>query len=386
MNVKLVEKLASTPPMGWNSFNTFGCEPNEQLIMNSADYLVSTGLRDAGYVYINIDDGWMSDERDSEGNLIPDKSKFPNGMKVVTDYIHLKGLKAGTYLGCGQKTYGEKPGSLGYEERDAALIAQQGFDLLKYDYRELPGDPENRNVKADYITMKKALQKTGRQILFSICEHGKSEPWKWGAEVGHMWRTSPDIKDSFDEDINWGWSINHIIDEKNEQTYSFAGPDGWNDPDMLVVGLNGVNTWMGPGCTTEQYRSHFSIWCLSAAPLLIGCDIRKMDETTKSILTNRELISINQDPLGKQGYVVKRKDGVDYWVKELSGDSCAIGLFNRIDIPNKGNISLEELGLQSEMKKIIGVDLWTGEQVIIKDSSIKRDLRAHQCVVLKIQL
>ncbi|WP_084309318.1 glycoside hydrolase family 27 protein [Alkalihalobacterium bogoriense] len=374
--------LALTPPMGWNSFNTFGCEPTEQLIKESADMMVSSGLRDAGYVYINIDDGWMADERDSEGNLVPDPAKFPNGLKVVTDYIHERGLKAGTYLGCGQKTYGEKPGSLGYEERDAKLIADQGFDLLKYDFRALPGDPEGRHVKTDYITMRDALIKAGRTMLFSICEHGTSDPWTWGAEVGHMWRTTPDIKDSFDEDINWGWSLNHIIDHTHH-LHQYAGPGGWNDPDMLVVGCNGTTEWMGPGCTPLEYRAHFSIWCLSAAPLLIGCDIRKMDDATKETLMNKEIISINQDSLGKQGYIIKKENGVDYWVKELEGGQFAVGLFNRTESAVEAEVDLHELPV-SQTDTFSVKDIWGNVDLGNVHNTLIRSVRSHECVVLKL--
>jgi alpha-galactosidase len=178
--------LAATPVMGWNSFNTFGCDPDEHMLKEVADAMVDTGLKDAGYIYVNIDDGWMSAERDKDGNLMPDPKKFPNGLKVVTDYIHSKGLKAGIYLGAGIRTYGEKPGSYGYEKKDAKLIADLGFDLLKYDFRDLPEDPSGRDVKTEYINMRDYLIESGRPMIFSICEHGRSKPWEWGADVGHI--------------------------------------------------------------------------------------------------------------------------------------------------------------------------------------------------------
>ncbi|MCR6112118.1 glycoside hydrolase family 27 protein [Bacillus sp. A301a_S52] len=377
---RYAEGLAKTPPMGWNSFNTFGCEPTEELIKQSADVMVKSGLLEAGYRYINIDDGWMADERDSAGNLVPDPQKFPNGMKPVTDYIHEKGLLAGTYLGCGQKTYGEKPGSLGYEERDAQLIADQGFDLLKYDYRELPGDPIGRGVKEDYVTMRDALMKTGRDMVFSICEHGKSHPETWARDIGHMWRTTPDIKDSFDEDINWGWSINHIIDETHA-LHHYAGPGGWNDPDMLVVGINGLNDWLGPGCTYNEYKSHFSLWCLLAAPLLIGCDIRKMSEETKTILLNKEMIAINQDPLGIQGHLLKKEHGIDYWVKPLANNDIAIGLLNRFNEPKEAVLSLSDL---LEDGNYLMKDVWTNERKELQAEWISKTLKSHECAVFRL--
>ena len=376
------ENLALTPLMGWNSFNTFGCEPNEDLIREAADAIVSTGLRDAGYTYVNIDDGWMTSARDSEGNLVPDPAKFPNGLKCVTDYIHEKGLKAGIYLGCGIRTYGEKPGSFGYEKRDAELIASLGFDLLKYDFRDLPEDPPGRDVKTEYIKMRDYLIQAGRPMIFSICEHGRSKPWEWGAEVGHYWRTTADIKDGYDGVITWGWGYNKIIGSTH-QLYPYAGPGHWNDPDMLIVGLNGKIEWQGPGCTQEEYRTHFALWCLSAAPLLIGCDIRKMDDATKEILINRELISVNQDPLGKQGYIAKRNEDSDIWVKPLSQNSLALGLFSRSDTVKEIKVCWEELGFAENIRFSLR-DLWKHSDLGVYNSKIICTVQPHGMVVLRL--
>jgi alpha-galactosidase len=379
----LGKDLALTPTMGWNSYNTFCCEPTEELLKQAADAMVESGLKDAGYNYVNIDDGWMAKERDSEGNLIPHPEKFPNGLKVVVDYIHSKGLKAGIYLGCGVKTYGDYPGSLGYEERDAQLIADCDFDLLKYDYRILPEDPKDRgSVRGDYETMMDALIKAGRPMLFSICEHGKSDPWTWGAEVGHIWRTSPDIKDGYDGKITWGWGFQKII-EHCQQFHEYAGPGGWNDPDMLIVGLNGKLDWQGPGCTETEYRTHFALWCLSASPLLIGCDVRDMDDVTKEILMNKELIAINQDALGVQGYVAKRyENNVEIWVKPLVNDEIAVGLYNRSDSPLDITLTLSELGIKGEVK---ARDLWSHEDLGPFNNEITRHVDTHGLAILRLK-
>lgn len=375
--------LALTPPMGWNSFNTFGCEPDEQLVKEIADTMVSSGLKDAGYEYINIDDGWMATERDDQGNLFPRPEKFPHGLKHLTDYIHSLGLKAGIYLGCGLKTYGEKPGSLGYEEKDAALIGAYGFDLLKYDRRCLPEDPPGRDSIAEYTRMSKALMSTGRSILFSLCEHGNSAPWSWGAEVGHMWRTTSDIKDCFEGEYTWGWSFNKIIDQTCD-LYPYAGPGHWNDPDMLVVGLHGIPEWMGPGCTDVEYRSHFSLWCLVAAPLLIGCDIRKMSAVTKSILTNPEMIAVNQDKLGKQGHRITVGEQMQVWIKPLEKGAYAVGLYNRSDSPKTIIVDWHDLGLATDIKATVR-DLWACKDVGVFNGTYAMDVIPHQCEVVKIQ-
>jgi alpha-galactosidase len=380
---KKSEKLALTPPMGWNSYNTFNCEPNEELLRGVADAIVATGLKDAGYVYINIDDGWTAKERDKDGNLVPDAIKFPNGLRTVTDYIHSKGLLAGIYLGAGIKTYGEYPGTLGYEEKDAALIASLEFDFLKYDYRELPEDPPGRDVKTEFIRMRKLLDATGRPILFSICEHGRSKPWEWGAGVGHMWRTTPDIKDGFDGDLKWGWGFNQII-ERTHQLYSYAGPGRWNDPDMLVVGLNGKLEWQGPGCSEAEYRAHFALWCLCSAPLLIGCDVRNMDDTTRAILMNRELIAVNQDVLGKQGRIIKKDDLGSVWLKELRGEALAIGFYNISGSTRTMSISWNDLGLRKGKQMTIR-DLWTQRTYEAVDEVLSCPVSTHDIAVFKME-
>ncbi|TCW61217.1 glycoside hydrolase family 27 protein [Treponema sp. J25] len=378
------DNLALTPPMGWNSYNTFCCEPTEDLLKEIATAMVDQGLKDAGYIYVNIDDGWMTDKRDNSGNLTVDPHKFPAGLLPVTRHIHSLGLKAGIYLGAGLRTYGEKMGSYGHEAQDAAFIAAMEFDFLKYDYRSLPDeDPPGRDVRREYEYMRDCLIATGRAMVFSICEHGRSNPWEWGPFVGHLWRSTPDIKDGFDGEIKWGWGFNKIADI-NERLYPYAGPGHWNDPDMLIVGLNGRLEWQGPGCTYEEYRSHFALWCLMAAPLIIGCDVRFMDTVTRSILLNRGLIAVNQDPLGIQGRVVQRGQGYDIWIKKLMNNAWAIGLYNRSE--EARIISVDFRDLDFSAKKLYKcTDLWQNTEVGIVKEGLSQVVGSHDCLVFRLE-
>ncbi len=276
--------LGRTPQMGWNSWNKFGCNISEQLIRNTIDELNSSGLIEAGYKYINLDDCWQK-SRDENGTIVPDYDAFPNGIKPLVDYAHSKGLLFGLYSDAGNFTCEHRPGSLGYEENDAKTYAEWGVDYLKYD------NCYNENISSldRYPKMRDALNKTGRPIFYSICQWGEEEVSKWGKDVGNSWRTTLDITDDWNEMLK-------IIDI-NDQSYKYAGPGGWNDPDMLEVGNGGM--------TTTEYKTHFSLWAISKAPLLIGCDITNMSQEIKDILTNPEVIAVNQDPLGEQGRKIK---------------------------------------------------------------------------------
>ena len=278
--------LGKTPQMGWNSWNKFGCSINEEIIKKTIDAFNSSGLIEFGYNYINIDDCWQS-SRDDTGKIIPDPVAFPNGIKVLADYAHSKGLKFGLYSDAGFYTCGGRPGSLGYEEIDAKTYAEWGVDYLKYD------NCYNNDTKSidRYSVMRDALNKTGRPIFFSMCSWGADEVSTWGKNVGNSWRTTGDIND------NWK-SMVRIIDINNKW-YQYAGPGGWNDPDMLEVGNGGM--------TIEEYKAHFGLWAISKAPLLIGCDITNMNKEIKDILTNPEVIAIDQDKLGEQGHKIKYK-------------------------------------------------------------------------------
>jgi len=272
--------LGITPQMGWNSWNKFACNINEELIRNTIDALVDTGLVAAGYNYINLDDCWQV-SRDKNNVIVADPKAFPSGIKALADYAHSKGMKFGLYSDAGTGTCQGRPGSLGYEDIDARTYAEWGVDYLKYDNCNAdPRTPEER-----YPIMRDALNKSGRAIFYSMCEWGVDDPAKWAKEVGNSWRTTGDISDSWSSMIN-------IID-KNDKWADYAGPGGWNDPDMLEVGNGGM--------TYDEYRTHFSLWALAKAPLLIGCDVTKKDPQTFEILMNEEVIAVNQDKLGVQG-------------------------------------------------------------------------------------
>ena len=278
--------LGRTPQMGWNSWNKFGCNINEELIRNTIDTLNSSGLIEAGYKYINLDDCWQN-SRDENGAILPDEQTFPNGIKSLVDYAHSKGLLFGLYSDAGTKTCAGRPGSLGYEEIDAKTYAEWGVDYLKYDncYNEGISSLER------YPVMRDALNKTGRPIFYSLCQWGEEDVPTWGKAVANSWRTTGDISD------NWNSMIS-IIDI-NDKSYQYAGPGGWNDPDMLEVGNGGM--------TLAEYKTHFGLWAISKAPLLIGCDVTTMSKEIKNILTNPEVIAVNQDSLGEQGRKIKIK-------------------------------------------------------------------------------
>lgn len=448
--------LARTPPMGWNSWNKFSCHIDENIVREIADAMVSTGMKDAGYEYVVIDDCWMAPTRDANGNLQPDSRTFPHGIKALADYVHSKGLKFGIYSCNGTRTCQGLPASLGYEEQDARLFASWDVDYLKYDFcysekavceidkitvdgvdyeAEAPenvieggaaigflskcsgercvsqigegsgsleftsvhvpragcyqltiqyvhrgGDVGPRAVFMsvngkegqrlrlinwtyerdavstlevpvelqeggnrirfynpytsreitiqNYTKMSQALQATGRPIVFSLCEWGTHRPWEWGAPIAHLWRTTGDIFDKWE-------SVLSILD-RQVGLERYAGPGGWNDPDMLEVGNGGM--------TATEYRAHFSLWCLLNAPLMAGNDLRHMDEETRAILTNKEVIAVNQDPAGVQGSRIRKDGDQEVWAKVLANGDRAVILFNRGESDTLMEVSLAELG------------------------------------------
>lgn len=310
--------LALTPPMGWNSWNKFACNVDENMIRQQADAMVVSGMRDAGYTYINIDDCWHG-ERDSLGFIHPDARRFPSGMKVLADYVHAKGLKLGIYSDAGSQTCGGRPGSRGYEFQDALMYAQWGIDYLKYDWC----NTEGLKAEGAYKTITAALRKAGRPIVLSICEWGNSNPWTWAAPVGHLWRTSGDICNQWEGVKDHGtWSSLSIMKilEQQDSLRKYAGPGHWNDPDMLEV---------GNGLPVNEDRAHFSMWAMIAAPLIAGNDLRSMSAETNEILTNKEVIAIDQDSLGIQGFRFSEKDSLEIWCKSLSKGDWAIVFLNR---------------------------------------------------------
>ncbi len=324
VNAQKFEGLAPTPPMGWNSWNTFQTNINEDLVKHTADIMVSSGMKDAGYTYLVLDDGWMTMERDSiTGNLVPDPKKFPHGMKALVDYVHSKGLKFGLYNCAGTKTCAGYPGTRGYEYQDARFYASLDIDYLKFDWCY----SEGINAKEAYATMSKALRKAGHPIIFSLCEWGQNKPWEWAQNIGQLWRSTGDIGPYFDtsKTVN-GWkpqSVLNIVDF-NANLNRYAGKNHWNDPDMLEVGNR-----MTPG----EDRAHFSLWCMMASPLIAGNDITKMTAQTDSILTNRDAIAIDQDTMGIQGFRYAKKDSLETWVKPLSNGGWAICFLNRDNQP-----------------------------------------------------
>ena len=385
------DQLALTPPMGWNSWNSTGVNVSEEVIRDMADVMVATGLKEAGYSYIVIDDFWHGGRDSVSGLLYPDPDKFPSGMKALGEYIHCKGLKFGIYSDAGTKTCGEMPGSFGYEQQDAQLFADWGVDYLKYDYCFCPdfvsANNDYRMAIERYKAMGDALKATGRPIVYSICEWGPRSPWLWGKEVGgHLWRTSYDVYDMWDSPRNETSPIGIMASvDAVTNLARFAGPGGWNDPDMLVVGLNNTGNIKGGGCNEIEYRSQMSMWCMLSAPLMIGSDIRNMDESTKTILLNKEIIAIDQDVLGKQGIRVMRKDGLEAWKKQLSGDRVAIAFLNRNSWNETITATWEDLELDPDLRYSI-YDVWEHQQVKHEAGILSARLKPHECHVFLFSL
>lgn len=307
--------IAMTPPMGWNSWNKFACNIDEAKIRGVADAMAASGMKDAGYQYVVIDDCWQKD-RAADGTIQADPERFPSGIKALADYVHSKGLKFGLYSDAGAKTCGGRPGSAGYEFQDARTWASWGVDYVKYDWCYTG----TRNAEAAYTLMAKALRASGRDIVLSICEWGDNKPEEWAAPLGHLWRTTGDIRDSWDKDEGYSHSFLWILDH-NAGLWGNSGPNHWNDPDMLEVGNGGM--------TDVEYRSHFSLWAMLAAPLIAGNDLSDMDRATLDILTNRDVIAVDQDPLGQQARRVAQEGDAEVWVRPLAGGDRAVVLFNR---------------------------------------------------------
>lgn len=375
--------LAQTPPMGWNSWNMFGGTVNAEVIKQTADAFIASGLKEAGYTTIVIDDMWQGG-RSKDGTLYPHLEKFPAGMKAVADYVHARGLKFGLYSDAGANTCGGRPASEDHEEVDARTFAEWDIDYLKYDWCH--ADDTRANAEYRYQRMADALKATGRDIIFSICEWGHHSPWLWGAKVGgHLWRTTGDIADSWADVYNsWGivYGIDSIGFEQQRGLASYAGPGHWNDPDMLVVGLRGGSREIvGAGCTDVEYRTHFSLWCMLAAPLLIGCDVANMDAATREILTNRELIAIDQDKLGQQGYRAARHGQTEIWKKPLADGETAVALFNRGTKRQKVRAHWSDLEISGMW---LARDLWTHTDLGVLENEFSAEVAPHGCTVLRL--
>jgi alpha-galactosidase len=365
--------LALTPPMGWNSWNKFACDITEDTVRKTADAMVSSGMRDAGYQYVVIDDCWHG-KRDANGFIQADPQKFPSGIKALADYIHSKGLKFGIYSDAGRMTCGKRPGSQGHEYQDAIQYARWDVDYLKYDWC-FTGD---RNAKEAYALMADALRSTGRDIVFSLCEWGTAKPWEWAKNIGNLWRTTGDIWDSFDKKDkahDWALPVMTIVD-LNEPLWPHAGPGHWNDPDMLEVGNGGM--------TTAEYRSHFSLWAMMAAPLMAGNDVANMDEATRSILLNKEVIAIDQDKAGIQGRRVAKDGDREIWVKPLADGGKALLLFNRGTQTLRLRATSDHVGIAANAGAKVR-DLWAHKDIGRWPGSIEAMVEPHGVVMYRIR-
>ena len=364
--------LALTPPMGWNSWNKFACNVNEQTVRDTADAMVASGMRDAGYKYVVIDDCWQG-PRDPNGFITADPQKFPSGIKSLADYVHSRGLGFGIYSDAGRLTCGGRPASQGHEYQDALTYARWGVDYLKYDWCST-GD---RNSQEAYAVMADALRASGRNIVFSMCEWGTAKPWLWAKNIGNLWRTTGDIFDSFstkDPKRDWAHTLVEIVD-LNEPLWPYAGPGHWNDADMLEVGNGGM--------TPAEYRSHFSLWAMMASPLMAGNDIAHMDETTRSILLNKDVIAVDQDPLGVQGRRVWKDGDSEVWVKPLAGGARALLLFNRGNAPALIRASADQLGWPTGVRARVR-DLWMHKDLPRWSGSISATVEPHGVAMFRI--
>ena len=393
--------LAHTPPMGWNSWNTFGWNISEELIKTTADFFVESGLKDAGYEYIVIDDCWSEKQRDENGRLVPDKYKFPNGIKPVADYIHSKGLKFGMYSCAGTHTCAGHPGSFEHEFQDAETFAEWGVDYLKYDYCYKPKSADGENL---YKRMAMALRNCGRDILFSACNWGNDDVYSWIRESGaQMFRSTGDIQD------NWESIKRLALSQIGSECY--GGNFCHNDIDMLVVGMHGGsnNEWINSteqgvnviadsgetmpklgGCTDEEYRTHFSLWAIMNSPLMIGCDIRRMTPATKEILTNKDVIAINQDIECRGPYCIKQwnnPDNVFSLVKPLANGDYAVGMFNFGDRAGEMSLQFWDIGLTTASGRGLSIyDCWKHEELGTFTERFCTTVEPHGCVVLRAKV
>ena len=363
---------AATPPMGWNSWNRFGCKIDEQLIRETADAMVSSGMLAAGYRYLNIDDCWEARARGANGELVVDSTRFPSGMKALVDYVHAKGLNVGIYSSGGTATCQGRPATLDHEVEDARTFARWEIDYVKYDNCNAEHRPEQVRFKA----MIDAVKAAGRNTVFSICEWGEARPWLWGRRLGgQLWRTTEDIRDSW-------LSVMGILDQQ-VGLEAYAGPNGWNDPDMLEVG-NGK-------MTHDEYVAHFSLWALLNAPLIAGNDLRSMDDATRAILMNRNVIAVDQDWGGRQGYRLRDDGAREVWAKPMSDGGWAVVLLNRGSTTASIHLEMAELGLTTPWRKrVLGRtdahrvrDLWSNETTVVRGALV-RDVPAHGAVMLRI--
>jgi alpha-galactosidase len=381
--------LAPTPPMGWNSWNQFGPDVNEQAVREMAEAMVTLGFKNLGYRYVVIDDCWSLKQRDKNGNLVADPAKFPGGMKALADHVHGLGLKFGIYSDAAEQTCGGYLGSFGFEEQDAALWASWGVDFLKYDYCHAPTDQATAIDR--YGRMGKALQKTGRPILYSLCEWGGRDPHVWSRQVGgHQRRVTGDLFDSWvdvwvsNAPTPWyGRGVDQAFDVAAALA-PYGGPDAWNDLDMLVVGLKGKgqSALHGGGLSAAEYRTHMSLWVLACSPLMIGCDLRKMDAESRALLSNPEVLAVNQDALAVPGRRVWRQGPLEAWTKPLADGNLALLLANRGSGGADLSVTAGSLGLLEGPKALR--DLWMQKDVEGFNQVLTRRVQPHESLLFKI--
>jgi len=361
-------RLAPTPPMGWNSWNHFGCNVSSQLIRETADAMVASGMKDAGYRYVVIDDCWQV-ERGADGRIIPDAERFPEGMKALADYVHDRGLLFGIYTDAGRATCEGRPGSYGHEAQDARTYAEWGVDYVKVDWC----NSEGLDARERYAVFRDALAASGRDIVFSICEWGTNEPWDWGPATGNLWRTTGDIADR--------WASVLTIVDRTSQYWRSAGPGHWNDPDMLEVGNGGM--------TDDEYRAHFSLWAVLAAPLVAGNDLRGLvgadgkSRVAREILTNAEVIAVDQDPLGIQGRLVQNAHPeLQVWSKPLVDGARAAVLLNRASVPATVTVDFGRLGIRTDSARVR--DLWARRDEGTFAGRYQATVPSHAAVMVRV--
>jgi len=353
--------VARTPPMGWNSWNHFGCDVSAQLIRETADAMAANGLRDAGYQYVVIDDCWQV-ARDARGRLVADSVRFPGGMKPLADYVHARGLKFGIYTDAGRRTCQGRPGTYGSEDLDARTFAEWGVDYVKEDWCYAEG----LDAPTQYAKFHDALAKAGRPIVFSICEWGSAAPWEWGPATGNLWRTTGDIEDT--------WTSMLALLDISGQHASAARPGAWNDPDMLEVGNGGM--------TDDEYRAHFSLWAIMAAPLMAGNDVRALSPATRDILVNREVIAVDQDSLGVQGTLVsERTPELQVWMKPLKDGGRAVVLLNRSALQTVISASWWRLRMSGPARVR---DLWAHADLGAFTGRFSATVPAHGVVMVRV--
>ena len=371
--------ITHKPPMGWNTWNTFAANIDEELILDSADKLIAAGLKDAGYEYVVVDDCWALRERGKDGKLVPDPKKFPHGMRYVADKLHEKVLKFGMYSCCGTMTCARFPASFNREFLDAQTFAEWGVDFLKYDYCFKPAGAVGAEL---YRRMGLALASSGRDILFSGCSWGADKTPEWiGTTGANMWRSTGDIFDCWE-------SVKSLIRQQYD-ILPFGGRDCFNDMDMLIVGMHGKGNVGVKGCTPDEYKLHFAAWCLFGSPLMIGCDIRNMDEETKAILTNPVLLGIDQDPRCNRPYILKCEGNEDLpaVVRTLANGDIAVGLFNLSDAHADPYVCLDDIGVPSAQGKTVeGTEAYTGQTIRAVNAILPASLPAHSCAVYRLKI